>query len=282
MLRIERIAMEAKKKAIVIPIYKATPSESEIASLRQAVSILSAYQVLFICAEQFNPEVYIQILELSKAHTSNYNFIRFDDRYFSSIAGYNRLLISYSFYRKFKAYDYILIYQLDAWVFRDELEYWCSQGYDYIGAPWFEGYHNAVSDSNFLGVGNGGFSLRKVSSCLKVLKSFRYLVSPTVLFRHLKNNINYINLKAFLQKLTVTNNTFYRFNDFKENEDVFWSQIVPKRFKWYELPGLDVAMKFSMEVNARTLYAANNNVLPFGCHRWEKYDPEFWKPFIGA
>lgn len=30
-----------------------------------------------------------------------------------------------------------MIYQLDAWVFNDELSSWCSLGYDYIGAPFF-------------------------------------------------------------------------------------------------------------------------------------------------
>jgi len=44
-------------------------------------------------------------------------------------------MMSPAFYDAFKAFDYILIYQLDAFVFRDELEYFCSLGYDYIGAP---------------------------------------------------------------------------------------------------------------------------------------------------
>ena len=30
----------------------------------------------------------------------------------------------------------MLIYQLDAFVFQDDLAYWCQQNYDYIGAPW--------------------------------------------------------------------------------------------------------------------------------------------------
>ena len=30
----------------------------------------------------------------------------------------------------------MLIYQLDAYVFKDELLNWANKGYDYIGAPW--------------------------------------------------------------------------------------------------------------------------------------------------
>ncbi len=39
-----------------------------------------------------------------------------------------------TFYKQFLNYEYILIYQLDAFVFKDELNY-CSQGIDYVGAP---------------------------------------------------------------------------------------------------------------------------------------------------
>ena len=54
---------------------------------------------------------------------------------------YNRLMMSEQFYRAFEGYEYILIYQLDCLVFSNALEEWCRKGYDYIGAPWFERWH---------------------------------------------------------------------------------------------------------------------------------------------
>lgn len=76
--------------------------------------------------------------------------------------------MSPQFYEKFLSFYYILIYQLDAFVFYDALEFFCSLGYDYIGA--------SVAYSSWYGykeknprVGNGGFSLRKVKACYQLL-----------------------------------------------------------------------------------------------------------------
>jgi hypothetical protein len=103
---------------------------------------------------------------------------KFPDHYFKSVFGYNRLMLTASFYERFSHSKFILIYQLDAYVFRDELLYWCSKDYDYIGAPWIttpnKGFKKVLSlfDSKkkkarseiFYKVGNGGFSLRKVNT----------------------------------------------------------------------------------------------------------------------
>jgi hypothetical protein len=66
---------------------------------------------------------------------SNISVESFPKRYFENIEGYNELLLSASFYERFLDTKYILIYQLDAFVFKDELQEWCDKGYDYI-APW--------------------------------------------------------------------------------------------------------------------------------------------------
>lgn len=62
----------------------------------------------------------------------------FNEQYFDSRKSYNELMLSVDFYRSFREYQYMLIYQLDAFVFEDQLEYWCNKGYDYIGAPWIK------------------------------------------------------------------------------------------------------------------------------------------------
>ena len=41
-----------------------------------------------------------------------------------------------------------------------------------------------------------------------------------------------------------------------------------------------VAAKFSFEVHPELLYELNNKRLPFGCHSYLKYNPEFWKKHI--
>ena len=66
--------------------------------------------------------------------------------------------MSPEFYAAFADFDYILIYQLDAFVF---------YGYDFIGAPSPRMYRHDWTRIISC-VGNGGFSLRKVQACREV------------------------------------------------------------------------------------------------------------------
>jgi hypothetical protein len=195
---------------------------------------------------------------------------------------FNRLKIDRFLYQRYRNYDFILFYELDAWVFRDELQYWCEQNYDYIGAPWFEDYTKASSDSSCIGVGNGGFSLRKVKSHLRALNQFGYIEPPSTLWKKFNSQPSFKGFKSLILNLTIRNNIFHPLNTFSGNEDYFWGNIVAPRFKWFRVPPLEVAARFAMEANAPILYNHLNHQLPFGCHKWEKYDPEFWKQFIHA
>ena len=94
-------------------------------------------------------------------------------------------MLSSEFYRRFSKFEYILIYQLDAFVFKDQLNYWCKKGYDYIGAPWFEGFHLTKTGVNIIGVGNGGFSLRRVKTHIDLTGRFGF-------FKIYKKNISLI------------------------------------------------------------------------------------------
>jgi hypothetical protein len=173
---------------------------------------------------------------------------------------------------------------LDAWVFRDELLEWCNFNYAYIGAPWFKN-GNPSDDlvTQFSGIGNGGFSLRCIKTHLRVLNSFAYVKSPKLLLGiWLHNKITLKSTLQLLTNLTVKNNTFHLLNDYCENEDIFWGMIVSKRFKWFKLPDMATAAKFSTELNAPALKELNGNQLPFGCHAWEKYEPEFWQEYIAV
>ena len=79
-----------------------------------------------------------------------------------SVNDYNNLLLSYKFWDTLKG-EYILIYQEDTCIFNDNIEEFLE--FDYIGAPWPQSQKENVNN-----VGNGGFSLRKRSKMLEVLK----------------------------------------------------------------------------------------------------------------
>lgn len=223
---------EGKGAAVLIPVYREKLTELEGISLRQAVTILKAH------------DIYLIMPELLHIHTGyELNEERFPNGYFDSVHSYNRLMLSTEFYERFSRYKYILIYQLDAFVFSDRLEYFCSMGYDYIGAPWIDGaFYYRDSGHMFWHVGNGGLSLRRVGSFINALRSS--------------------------QELLVNN---------RVNEDLIFSALGGESF---HVAPESAALEFSFEMNVRECYERNGRRLPFGCHAWHKYDLPFWKPWI--
>jgi len=216
----------------------------------------------------------------TKVHAEN-----FPDISFSNIGEYSRLLLSTSFYKRFSNYKYILIYQLDAFVFSDQLKYWCDMDYDYLGAPWFSKFNSQENEGDFIGVGNGGFSLRKISSHLKVLNTFSFVRSARENWKHrfvLENTFgrHVRNAAGFILDHTVRNNTHRFFNNYMGHEDQFWGLSVAKKLKWFRVPDFKQAAAFAFEMQPHRLLAFNGNQLPFGCHAWWKYDLDFWKPYI--
>ena len=106
---------------------------------------------------------------------------RFEDAYFQNIEGYNRLLVSMSFYERFGDYEFMLICQPDAIVLKPELHLWLEKPYDYIGAPWPQGFSLKIKTASIpmadeinctAFVGNGGLSLRRNLACIQLLNEF--------------------------------------------------------------------------------------------------------------
>ncbi|MFV0144747.1 hypothetical protein OBJ68_05330 [Empedobacter falsenii] len=250
---------------VVIPIYKSILSSDEIISLEQCFKILGQHEIRFVAP------LGLDVSEYQSRLNKEMKVEFFEPNYFTNIRGYNQLMLSLEFYTRFKAYEYMLIYQLDCFVFRDELDYWCKQGYDYIGAPWLDySFYNKsrIEKNKFLirrflnktnkyttrdvlvnRVGNGGFSLRKIAACINTLKE-----KP----------------KNITDKFRLSNNTNSLFN-----EDVFWSIEASKLKK----PNYKIASKFSLDTAVEIGIRLNNNKLPFGCHAWHK-NYKSWKNYI--
>ncbi|WP_231427182.1 DUF5672 family protein [Pedobacter sp. Leaf250] len=242
-------------------------------SLDQCLSVLKAHDIYFVIPRKLEKS-FQRKQEVLK---SEVRYKTFDNHFFADIPGYNYLMKSDGFYKRFLEYDFMLIHQLDAFVFRDDLNYWCAQGYDFIGAPLFEGHDNAEMSSTLVGQGNGGFSLRNIRTCYKIVSQFKRLnfirkfdyFAPNAMiraFRYLKHQIIY-NFSGYPLQPII-------------NEDLFWAEVIPQNFPEFTVPDPLTAMKFSFEVNAGILYQMNNNELPFGCHAWWKYDLPFWKDHI--
>lgn len=271
------------KCIVVIPIYKKELTETEISSLKQCFEVLNNHPIAFVCSETLDASFYEKF---AKSKNKEVSFERFADRYFESMVAYSKMLLKKEFYEKFSQYEFMLIYQLDAWVFEDKLEHWCEQGYDYIGAPWFEEFDLATEDSPMLPIaGNGGFSLRKISTMITMLgtsykapKSLKqiYIESSK---RKLISKI--INIPIYIYRYIFQMAHFFKFWDITTlYEDIAIARHANKAYNDFKLAPPEIALKFSFEVQPRRLYQMNNQELPFGCHAFEKYDFEFWNQFI--
>ena len=213
---------------VVIPIYKEEPSHNELISLQQCVKVLGDYNLYLVKPRSLNTSRY----EVSDKIRS----ISFPDRYFQSIDGYNKLLLSPRFYGAFISSEYLLICQLDTFIFSDQLAYWVNKKFDYIGAPWInlswpDKFKNSLMQSRSPVlrrvkkiynldratppyVGNGGLSLRKTKKFFGISLMFPLL------------------------RVTLENGL---------NEDAVWSLFVPKYFPYFKIADSNTALQFSME-----------------------------------
>lgn len=268
---------------IVIPVYKTTADEQEAQSLLQCLRVLRTYPVVFVCPRSMDRSYYQNFCE--KNAQNKFSFISFDDYYFQSIPGYCRLLLSAKFFSKFRQYDYMLLYQLDAWVFRDELMEWCEKGFDYIGAPWFIGQDKSTPDSAFMEyAGNGGLSLRNIAAALRVIHTYKITRAPGLVWNEYRNMSalkRLIRLPIIVFKmLGWKNNSIYERNIYAYNEDNYWAYLANGVRADFKAAHWQDALPFAFEVHPAKMYELNNYKLPFGCHAWYKLGYDFWKPFL--
>ena len=220
------------KAAVVIPNHKEELNELEKISLAQCRKVLGHYPIIFA-------------LPIGK----HFSFLRQDDKiiyfppqYFQNVKAYNVLMMSPFFYEMFKDFEYILIYELDAFVFRDELEYFCSLGYDYIGAPWPYYAKRNFPDIKNVRVGNSGFCLRKVK----------------------------VHYKFLLENADFFNKVMYMPND------DFFAYCGARKDINFSVPPVDIAARFSVEYLLEHSLKSIGGKFPFGCHGWTKMSADFY------
>ena len=278
-----------RKSAVIIVItHKPSVSEWEEISLRQCDKVLNKHDMVLVCPRDMDTSAYTSIAPRLQIFAVN-------PRWLSSYTNFAHFKLSPILYKAYqKRYQYILFYELDAFVFRDELEQWCSKEYDYIGAPFFSGHPHYAEDSHIIGVGNGGFCLRNIDSHVTANNTFRFIKKPVELWSAFqaqkKDGFAVAELvKLLLKMVGVGNNTFYylrapyyRCSGNIPPEDFFWSQTLARVMEWYNVASVEDAISFSFEILPRKLYSMNSDKLPFGCHGWYRFDLQFWTPFIEA
>lgn len=267
--------MNEKQVCVVVPIYKPRPSDHELISLTQLMRVLGHYPVFLVTPTSLDVDFYQKLYPTLQIQT-------FSDSFFTNIQSYNRLMLSEAFYAAFSEFEFMLIHQLDAFVFRDELQYWCQQGYDYIGAPWLRDRDfqsqteevwfrlkqriatllNLKKDDNITPreiislnkVGNGGFSLRRIEAMRQALQKYQSRLAP-----------------YFQQELH------------QYNEDAFWGIEVNRYGSFLRIPDFRIALRFAVEFYPkRAVETYNQGQLPFGCHAWDIHGTDFWRPIFAS
>lgn len=261
---------------VVIPVHQPDLTEGQALSLQACKAHLSAYRCYLVFPEGMNTDAYTSIfpqLQLQPVDAS----------WLSSVERYNRMKVSPVFYQLFAGYEYMLTYELDAYIFSDDIAATGAFNFDYIGAPFFKGYWNAAPDAPLINGGNSGFSIRNIASCLKVLNSMHLFKRKWKMYqvllasqrlRHWVNGITDYRYENYV------NGYFgFAFSEKHVNEDLIWSRVVPQLFPWFKVADPLTAIKFSFEYNPERLLQLNGGQLPLGCHAWEKH-PDFWKNYI--
>ena len=261
--------LPVEQLSIVVPVYRSTLDANEELSLESTFRALGAHHLVMVKPAGLD----------TAAIEARFPFRAieiFEPQYFGTTRAYNRLLLSTHFYERFLASTFMLVCQLDVFVFRDDLAAWVAKGYDYVGAPWVSGSRlslaihrlkmlasrlvprdrDRVHDYETRNrVGNGGFSLRKVETHHRLS----------------------IALKDTIARYVSKQGTHHF------HEDVFWS-IEPQRHGLpYRTPPVDEALSFSWDVNPERLFVLAGGRLPMAAHGWfKRRHLGFWAPRVAA
>ncbi|RAJ11202.1 hypothetical protein LX64_00811 [Chitinophaga skermanii] len=261
---------------IIIPVHKPHLSPEDAAALQACAKHLKAYDTFLVFPKGMHTLAYLKIHPALKLQPV-------PPQWLASVADYNRMKMQPEFYQLFRDYKYMMTYELDAYIFSDQIALHKGYAYDFIGAPVFEGYLEAKTGAGFLPMLNSGFSIRNIHSCLKVLPLLKKFQARWRLQKLLVSNFRFLQ-KHFLQtqlQLILNEHLKGYFRGTYFHEDVIWTAIVPKLFPFFKVAPPTDAMQFSFEVNAAELLDMNHGQLPLGCHAWTKF-PKFWKDYIPA
>jgi hypothetical protein len=261
--------LPASRLSIAVPVYRSRLDVHETVSLESTFRVLGAHHLVMVKPEGLDTAAIEARFPFKAVET-------FATGYFTSVQGYNRLLLSTGFYQRFLGSDSLLICQLDVFVFRDDLARWVDAGYDYVGAPWVSGSElsdrvhrlkmqvrrllpgtpHMVHSFEMRGrVGNGGFSLRKVETHHRLSLA-------------MKDAIDHY----------LRNQGTHHFH-----EDIFWSVEPSRRGHPHRTPGVAEALAFSWDINPDRLFAMAGGRLPMAAHGWYKgRHLRFWRPHVAA
>jgi hypothetical protein len=279
--RYEPKAPASKLVAIVVPLSLRTElSPDEQISMRHLLRYFGKYDKFMIAPKG------------QAVHFDGFQVKYFSRKYFGSGVAHNRLTYAPHFYKAFENYRFIFFYHLDSLAFSDQLPYWCDTDLDYIGAPWLNCQDTPWVDRPR--VGNGGFTLLRTESALKVLAN-RYRQEPNRSIldfvdqnaRLVRPAVNLLaKLKSVFHKSEILDRILSEWDRIERptqhglNNDLFWADQAIRYLPSFKIATVEEGLRFAFEASPRSCYEMNHQELPFGCHAWAKFDRSFWEPHL--
>ena len=246
--------MKEKKFCVVIPAHKQMAAYEKLAYAKIHSTLVDKTNVYLLCPSELDTSEYESMFPEIKVK-------RIDGKWFKSLDSYNSMCVSKWFYEMFSEYEYMLICQLDVWLNKDDILEWCKKGYDYIGAPIVVStarWHNyrIDTDGNVIitpAVGNGGFSLRKISTFIEITDLDSYLFKRYNITKEVIDNIKF--------------------------EDLWFCDELSKYYD-LERPNYKEAFKFAIDMNPDLVETQYNvTELPTAIHAFDKNIP-YWRTKI--
>lgn len=166
---------------ILIPDFYQPLTPIERYALVSIQAHLGDFPITFLKAESEN--LWFELSEICPGADS----FSYDDRYFATRHSFSKLLLGNQLYEDFGWSTYLLVLEINTHINKNELAYWCRQGYDFIQpAPRFaieEGWWEATQrrlnpaifmkqqkDSILANAQSSGISLRKVETFKKITR----------------------------------------------------------------------------------------------------------------
>jgi hypothetical protein len=263
------------RPVVVVPVHRARPSPSEIVSLRHCGKVLGNRDIVILAPRQLDLGAYRELLP-------DVDDLRVESRWMSGIDAYNRMMISPLVFTILGGYTHMILHEPDAIVLRDEIDYWCSQPFDYIGAPWFEGWAEPAADAPVIGVGNLGLSFHRLAASRRVTASWLRWHPYKAVVKDLIQGFRGDKARLRLGLIGLGSGGRLRgaYKLFGGHCDAFWSFIVPDADPTFRIPPADIAVQFAWEVLPSRCMEMCRGSLPFGIHAWFKYDFGFLMPHL--
>ena len=209
------------KCAICVIIYKDTLYKFEQLSLLRIIDFCIktnrlddlTFIIPKLIADNFDEfcEKYINKFIIDNYNFShNFTYISYPNICFNSVNAYNNMLmLSKNFYGDFiNNYDYMLLYQLDGYIFDDHLNYFLEKEYDFIGGYYIPIYADILEYCEFDNLDNhkilmnGGVSLKNLKFCIDIINKY---YDEFINGCEFNDVFKYINEDTFFSKFCTTN-----------------------------------------------------------------------------